>query len=328
VTLACEDITVRFGATTALEAVDVSVDRGSVAAILGPSGSGKSTLLRVVAGLQRPDRGTVHWDGRDITDVPPHRRGFGLMFQDYALFPHRTVGQNIAFGPRIAGVDGTERRRIVDDMLRLVGLDGFAGRDVDGLSGGEQQRVALARTLATSPGLVMLDEPLGSLDRTLRDRLVGEMRRIFATVGVTALYVTHDQDEAFSLADRIVVLDGGRVMAVGSPRELWSRPGTVFVARFLGHPNVVSRDELDRIGVPAPPGGTHATIPAAAISLSPGAGGAAILESSSLQSGRLHHEVVIDGVRLTADTATTASVGSHVDIHVDASSVVALESAG
>ena len=225
--LRVEQVSVRFpGAeAAALDAVDVDVAGGEVVALLGPSGCGKTTLLRVVAGLVAADGGRVVLDGRDLTGVPAHQRGVGLMFQDYALFPHRDVGANVEFGLRMAGVDAEARRARVAEVLELVGLPGWERRPVGPLSGGERQRVALARALAPSPRLLLLDEPLGALDRTLRDRLVPELGALFRSVGVSVVHVTHDQGEALALADRVVVMDHGTVVQEGSPTELWARPG-------------------------------------------------------------------------------------------------------
>ena len=206
--------------------------------VLGPSGGGKSTLLRVVAGLEEPRSGRILLDGRDLASVPAHERGVGLMFQDYALFPHRDVAQNVAFGLRMQGQGNQARRARVGELLELVGLPGAEHRPVSQLSGGEQQRVALARALAPRPRLLMLDEPMGSLDRALRERLPEELRAIFGELGLTVIYVTHDQDEALSVADRVVLLADGRLVADGTPEELWTHPPSAWTARFLGFRNV------------------------------------------------------------------------------------------
>ncbi|MEU5472697.1 ABC transporter ATP-binding protein [Streptomyces lydicus] len=234
-------VTVRFGASgrPALDAVDLDVAAHEIVCVLGPSGSGKSTLLRVVAGLQQADAGQVLLEGRNQAGVPTHRRGVGLMFQDHQLFPQRDVAGNVAFGLRMRGSSRTHQERTVAGLLDLVGLPGAQRRAVASLSGGEQQRVALARALAPSPRLLMLDEPLGQLDRGLRERLVVELRRLFHELGTTVLAVTHDQGEAFALADRVVVMQDGRIAQTGTPLEVWQRPATEFVARFLGFDNVV-----------------------------------------------------------------------------------------
>lgn len=237
--LTLSGVTVRFGSRTALDAVDLEIAEGEIVCLLGPSGSGKSTLLRVVAGLQPPDGGRVALDGADQARVPAHRRGVGLMFQDHQLFPQRDVAGNVAFGLRMRGVPRAERAPRVAELLDLVGLPGAGSRAVAALSGGEQQRVALARALAPSPRLLMLDEPLGQLDRGLRERLVIELRGLFGRLGTTVLAVTHDQGEAFALADRVVVMREGRVAQTGTPLAVWQRPASAFVARFLGFDNVV-----------------------------------------------------------------------------------------
>jgi thiamine transport system ATP-binding protein len=237
--LRLEGVTVRFGERAALDTVDLEVFEHETVCLLGPSGSGKSTLLRVVAGLQRADAGQVFLAGHDQTDVPAHRRGVGLMFQDHQLFPQRDVGGNVAFGLRMRGAGRAEQQRTVAELLELVGLPGAQRRAVTVLSGGEQQRVALARALAPRPRLLMLDEPLGQLDRRLRERLVVELRELFDRLGTTVLAVTHDQGEAFALADRVVVMREGRIEQAGTPLEVWQRPATEFVARFLGFDNVV-----------------------------------------------------------------------------------------
>ncbi|MFE2378264.1 ABC transporter ATP-binding protein [Streptomyces sp. NPDC059398] len=237
--LQLDGVTVRFGQRTALDAVDLSVAEHETVCVLGPSGSGKSTLLRVVAGLQPASAGRVLLDGAEQGGVPAHRRGVGLMFQDHQLFPQRDVAGNVAFGLRMRSVPRAEQAHRVEELLELVGLPGAGRRAVGALSGGEQQRVALARALAPRPKLLMLDEPLGQLDRSLRERLVVELRALFGRLGTTVLAVTHDQGEAFALADRVVVMRDGRIAQTGTPLEVWQRPASEFVARFLGFDNVV-----------------------------------------------------------------------------------------
>ncbi|WP_327679719.1 ABC transporter ATP-binding protein [Streptomyces sp. NBC_00467] len=238
--LRLEDVTVRFGSHTALDGVDLEVTEHEIVCVLGPSGSGKSTLLRIVAGLQSADSGRVLLSGADQAGVPVHRRGVGLMFQDHQLFPQRDVGGNVTFGLRMHGVARTEQERRVAELLEMVGLPGAQGRAIASLSGGEQQRVALARALAPEPRLLMLDEPLGQLDRGLREHLVVELRGLFGRLGTTVLAVTHDQGEAFALADRVVVMREGRIAQAGTPLEVWQKPADAFVARFLGFDNVVA----------------------------------------------------------------------------------------
>jgi thiamine transport system ATP-binding protein len=247
-TLQVERLTVRYGDTVALDGVDLTVADHEIVSVLGPSGSGKSTLLRAIAGLAPEAEGAVRWDGRDITTLPPHRRGFGLMFQDHALFPHRDVVGNVEFGLRMQGRPRAEIDSRTREVLELVGLGSFAHRRIAELSGGEQQRVALARALAPAPRLLMLDEPLGALDRALRDRLVAELRSLFVSLQLSVVFVTHDHDEAFALADRVVVVHEGRIARAGTPADVWEQPGSEVVARFLGW-NVTGRFGDDVVAV-------------------------------------------------------------------------------
>ncbi len=236
--LLIEDVSIYYGQTQALKNVNLQVGAGEVVAVIGPSGCGKSSLLRAIAGLEPLTSGSIQLGGQSLEGVPTHRRDLGLMFQDHALFPHLSVRDNIAFGLRMQGKAGAERSVRVDDLLELVGLAGFGDRSIDALSGGEAQRVGLARALAPRPGLLMLDEPLGSLDRLLRKQLVTDLRSLFSGLGVTALHVTHDQSEAFTLADKVVILSEGEVQQIGKPVDVWRAPNSPFVAEFLGHPNL------------------------------------------------------------------------------------------
>lgn len=233
--LAAWDIVVRYGATTAVDGVRLSLDPGQIVALLGPSGCGKSSLLRAIAGLEPLGGGQVLWDGRDLSGVPVHRRGFGLMFQDGQLFAHRNVAGNVAYGLGGRRRRGQSRDERVAEMLAMVGLAGFEEREVATLSGGERQRVALARALAPRPRLLLLDEPLSALDRGLRERLAADLRAVLVGTGTTAVFVTHDHDEAFAVADKVAVMDRGRVLQVAPPQELWRAPGTSTVAKFLGY---------------------------------------------------------------------------------------------
>jgi thiamine transport system ATP-binding protein len=237
--LQIDGLRVQYGDAVAIDGVDLEIADREVVCVLGPSGCGKSTLLRAIAGLERPTAGRVAWDGDDLAHTPPHRRQFGLMFQDHALFPHRDVLGNVAFGLRMQGTTGAAADAEASSALERVGLAGFERRKVRELSGGEQQRVALARALAPRPRLLMLDEPLGSLDRELRERLATELRALFVSLEVTALFVTHDQDEAFALADRVVIMRAGTIEQIGPPQEVWRRPATEFAARFLGFANIL-----------------------------------------------------------------------------------------
>ena len=237
--LSVRDASVRFGQKAAVDGLDLDVAKGEVLALLGPSGCGKSTLLRSIAGLQPLNSGWIAWEGADLAEVPVHQRDFGLMFQDHALFAHRSVADNIAFGLKMRGQTRARQGDRVEQILSMVGLQGFASRATISLSGGEAQRVALARSLAPEPRLLMLDEPLGSLDRRLRDELVDELRRLFRDLDVTVLHVTHDHDEAFAIGDRLAVMMKGRIARIGTPEEVWLDPRRADVARFLGHENVV-----------------------------------------------------------------------------------------
>ena len=241
-TLAIEAVTVCYGETVAVDQVTLTVATGDVLALVGPSGCGKSTLLRSIAGLVQPVSGQIVWQGRDITEVPTHQRGIGLMFQDHALFTHRSVADNIAFGLKMAGVSSSRQHQRTHELLEMVGLEGFGGRSVEGLSGGEAQRVALARALAPEPELLLLDEPLASLDRARRIELNAELARVLHDLRQTSVYVTHDQDEAFSVADQVGVMHGGRLLRSGSPAEVWRDPQSELVARFVGHEAIIERD--------------------------------------------------------------------------------------
>jgi spermidine/putrescine ABC transporter ATP-binding subunit len=248
--LALRRIRKLYGPVTAVDEVSLDVAPGEFVSLLGPSGCGKSTILRIVAGLVEPDGGQVLLGGEDVTRVPVHRRNVGLVFQSYALFPHMTVFDNVAFGLRRRGVAEAEVRRRVGHLLDLVRLGELGARHPRELSGGQQQRVALARALVTEPRVLLLDEPLSNLDALLRDEMRVELKRLQERLGATMIFVTHDQAEALTLSDRVVVLDRGRVEQVGPPEEVYRRPATPFVARFLGRANflegtVQARDAAD-----------------------------------------------------------------------------------
>lgn len=238
------DVTVHYPGAPgpALARANLALAQGDILALLGPSGCGKSSLLRAVAGLERYT-GEITWAGEDLAGRPVHTRGFGLMFQEGQLFPHRTVGGNVAFGLQMARMPKGQRRRRVAELLDLVGLSGYAPRRVATLSGGEQQRVALARALAPRPKLLLLDEPLSALDRHLRERLAQDLGQILRTTGTTAIYVTHDQDEAFTVADRVVLMRSGRLVQTGTPAEVWAAPVDAEAAAFLGY-RLVEGDTL------------------------------------------------------------------------------------
>jgi sulfate/thiosulfate transport system ATP-binding protein len=228
------DVTKHFGTFAALDGISLEVPDGSLTALLGPSGSGKSTLLRVIAGLEGPDSGTVEINGRDATGVPPQRRGIGFVFQHYAAFKHMTVRDNVAFGLTVRKLPKAQVREKVDELLGIVGLSGYQDRYPNQLSGGQRQRMALARALAVEPRVLLLDEPFGALDAKVRTELREWLRVLHERVPVTTILVTHDQEEAMSVADRIVVMNDGRIEQVGHPRELYDAPANQFVMSFLG----------------------------------------------------------------------------------------------
>ncbi|MEE8600191.1 ABC transporter ATP-binding protein [Euzebya tangerina] len=251
VALELEGLVRHYGDVRAVDGVHLTVSAGERFSLLGPSGSGKTTILRLVAGFEAPDAGSVSLAREAVDHLPPEKRNVGVVFQDYALFPHRTVRQNIGFGLRMRKVAKIERRERVDELLELVGLQREADRKPHQLSGGQRQRVALARALAPSPGLLLLDEPLANLDRRLRESLREELVRITSAVGITSVLVTHDQEEALSFANRVGVLREGRLVQVGTPVELWQRPVDAFVATFLGDMNLlpVEATENGRVSV-------------------------------------------------------------------------------
>lgn len=220
--------------TPILGPLDLTLAQGCKLSVLGPSGSGKTTLLRLIAGLSTPDRGHIRFNGEDITALPAHKRNFGLMFQEYALFPHLNVFGNIAFGLKMRKATPKEQETKVAQMLELTGLEGFENRSVDELSGGERQRVALARTLATEPALLMLDEPLSALDRVLRKRLLTQLTDIISTLNIITIFVTHDHEEAFAAGMHILLMNKGKIEQQGTPDDLYHHPATPWVSRFMG----------------------------------------------------------------------------------------------
>ena len=237
--LKIKDLEKSFQEKKVLSDITFDLKPEEIIALLGPSGCGKSTLLSIIAGIESTDHGDIFWRGARINDIPPHRRGFGLMFQEDVLFPHMNVFENVAFGLKMQKKDHGYIQDKVSETLNLVGLEGMKERDVNSLSGGEQQRVALARSIAPQPGLLMLDEPLSSLDRALSDYLIVEIKRILREMKQTAIYVTHDQEEAFSIADRVILMKAGKIEQIGTPEEIYHHPATNFVARFLGLSNLL-----------------------------------------------------------------------------------------
>jgi putative spermidine/putrescine transport system ATP-binding protein len=231
-----------YGEVVAVDGVDLDVARGEFFTMLGPSGSGKTTTLRLIAGFESPDEGTISLRGRDVSGDPPYARDVNTVFQDYALFPHMTVGENVAYGLKIKRVPRAERRTRVDEALETVQLAGYGGRRPAQLSGGQRQRVALARALVNRPQVLLLDEPLGALDLKLRQEMQIELKRIQREVGITFIYVTHDQDEALTMSDRLAVFNQGKIEQVGPPAEVYEHPTTEFVAGFVGVSNLLERD--------------------------------------------------------------------------------------
>jgi putative spermidine/putrescine transport system ATP-binding protein len=227
-----------YGKVAAVKNLDLHVNGGELVALLGPSGCGKTTTLRMVAGFETPDSGTVQIDGEEISALPPHKRRLGMVFQNYSLFPHRTVAENIGFGLRMAGMAKAARDAKIDEMLDLVQLQGRGDVFPSKLSGGQQQRVALARSLVVNPKVLLLDEPLGALDKSLRESMQFEIRGMQQRLGITALLVTHDQEEAMSMADKVAVMNGGRILQIGAPADIYDRPNSRFVAEFLGTSNI------------------------------------------------------------------------------------------
>lgn len=284
--LAIEGVTKTFGDFRAVDDVSLAVPHGTFVCLLGPSGCGKTTLLRMIAGLEDPTRGRILLDGHDITAVPTHRRDFGMVFQSLALFPHLTVGDNIAYALRIRGAPKAEQQARVEDLLKLIHLPGFADRPVAKLSGGQRQRVAMARALALSPKLFLLDEPMSALDAKLRESMQVELRQLQQRLGITTIVVTHDQREAMTMADLVVVMGQGRIRQAAAPVEIYRRPADVFVADFIGSTNLLEAtaagNEVSILGAPVrdlvlPVGQSSATVsirPEDVRLVAPGNGGA------------------------------------------------------
>lgn len=345
--LQLHQVTKQFDNRPVLQDVSLTLAAGQILSLLGPSGSGKTTLLRIIAGLERADSGRILLQDQELTSIPVHRRGFGYVFQEYALFPHKNVGENIAFGLRMQGWETTRLEARVQEVLALVGLAGFAGRPIHQLSGGEQQRVALARSLAPAPRLLLLDEPLGALDRVLRERLMVELRAILKQAGVdiTAIYVTHDQAEAFAVADHVAIMNNGRLEQVGAPLELYRRPRTPFVAQFLGMENVLEGAVLHRLGISGYPAAQPVLIrPEAARLLTPAEAeaGANVVEAQLLDvsfrgryqvatlllkpNSTLAHQGQTPQLKFDFDSFTTLpAVGSHLFLSLDPAQILPLE---
>lgn len=242
VAISYDGVTKRYGDLTAVEYISVDVQDGELLALLGPSGSGKTTTLRMLAGFEKPTSGSISLAGEDVTYVPTHKRDTGMVFQDYALFPHMTVGENIEFGLKRQGFSSAEIDERISEVLEMVDLEGFADRSPQNLSGGQQQRVATARAIAIQPEVLLMDEPLGALDKKLRDQLEVELTELQSDLGITTLYVTHNQEEALTIADRIAVMNEGQIEQIASPVEVYEEPATEFVADFIGDTNFLEGD--------------------------------------------------------------------------------------
>ena len=313
-------ITKSFEGAPLLQNISLAVANGEIVCLLGPSGSGKTTLLRIIAGLEQPDRGEIFFDRQNMRQVPVHLRGFGMMFQDLALFPHKNVFDNVAFGLRMQNYSRDEIKKRVRETLALVDLLDFEKRNVNNLSGGEQQRVALARSLAPRPKFLMFDEPLGALDRILREQLVADLRAILKRIAMTALYVTHDQDEAFSIADRIAIIHTGRIVQIGTPEAIYRAPANAFVAQFLGLTNLLSRQQLSDLGVRA----VESEKPIALIRPNAvrvnldGSGISARVEECVYRADKYRLRVVTDsGARLSIESDQPIGVGTRVGMEID-----------
>jgi putative spermidine/putrescine transport system ATP-binding protein len=318
--------------TRALEPATLDIARGETLVLLGPSGCGKTTMLRIIAGLELPDPGgKVLFDGRDMTPVPIERRNVGMVFQSYALFPNMSVSDNIGYGLKIRGVPEKERAVRVAELVALTNISGLENRRIDQLSGGQRQRVALARAVAIRPGILLLDEPLTALDAALRDRLRGELNRLLRALGITAIYVTHDQSEAMELGDRVVVMQKGAIAQIGAPREIYFTPNSRFVAEFIGAANIVeSAIEKGYLTLPGgrQPTGCGVSMPAAVAMIRPEtirvveAGSApltGIIDSVSFIGDR--QRLVVSGVSnklLTVDAPNTiqARVGERIGLAI------------
>jgi len=337
-------VDVAYDGTPAVAAADLEVPAGSVTALLGPSGCGKSTLLRAVAGLETPSAGTVRYDGADLAGVPTHRRGFAMMFQDGQLFGHLTVARNVGYALRLRRTDRARTEERVAELLALVGLEGYADRLPATLSGGERQRVALARSLAADPRLLLLDEPLSALDAGLRTRLAADLRDILRAAGTTTLLVTHDQEEAFAVADRLVVMRDGRVVQQGDSAAVWSRPVDTPTALFLGYAHVLEGDAAARLRAAAglgraPDGGDGADDGDAPVAVrrsaltvrevadGPGAERTALqgrVRTARATPDQVRLEVEVEGLGVldaVASPGRAVAVGAVVELDVDASKV-------
>ena len=340
-----------FGRNRVVKDFSLDIDQGEFVSLLGPSGCGKTTVLRMVAGFEAPSAGSIRIDGQDVVDQRPNQRNIGMVFQAYALFPNLTVAQNVAFGMKVKGVPRVESDARVTEMLRLIGLSDLGGRYPFQLSGGQQQRVALARALAVRPRVLLLDEPLSALDAKIRVSLRAEIREIQRELGITTIFVTHDQEEAMSMSDRIVVMNGGIAEQVGAPFDIYNRPRTRFVANFVGTLNTFETRVENAVQGVVSIGGVRMTLPEGNLTLRDGASLAIALRPEALQLGRAEgREVVLPAtieevhflgsvIRLRADIAGTKisldtfnradtpppSIGASVEISLSGRDAIVLQ---
>ncbi len=327
--LAVRGLTVSYGDVDAVSGVDLDVEHGSVTAVLGPSGCGKSTLLRAIAGLERPAAGTIAYDGRDLARTPTHRRGFALMFQDGQLFPHADVAANVAYPLRLRRRPAGQVKARVAELLELVGMAGFGDRMPQTLSGGERQRVALARSLAVEPRILLLDEPLSALDRGLRERLAGDLHDILRRAGTTTLLVTHDHEEAFTIADRMVVMRAGEVVQAGDLGGVWQHPADAWAARFLGYADVLDGSAAAALREVIDPDATwtQVALRRSALVLDPDGPLTARIVSARVTPEQVRVELDVAGIGLrsgVADPAYPARAGDEVRVAVRTDRLAAL----
>ncbi|MFD7626833.1 ABC transporter ATP-binding protein [Streptomyces sp. NPDC059851] len=314
-------ISKHYGTFTAVHPLDLTIPQGSFFALLGASGCGKTTTLRMIAGLEEPSTGTVHLGERDVTQLPPYKRPVNTVFQSYALFPHLSIYENVAFGLRRRGITSVKKQ--VEEMLDLVELGQFAQRKPHQLSGGQQQRVAVARALINHPQVLLLDEPLGALDLKLRRQMQLELKRIQTEVGITFVHVTHDQEEAMTMADTVAVMNGGRVEQLGAPAELYENPRTTFVANFLGTSNLIEAEVLEASGpdVVVSSAGTKLRLPAARCSTAPKAGGKLLVgvrpEKISLVPADEEHTVAAGRNKVAGRIADSSFIGVSTQFVID-----------
>ena len=320
--VAFSNVSRHFGAVRAVDGVDIEIAEGEFFAMLGPSGSGKTTCLRLIAGFEQPTSGHIEIFGETAEGVPPYRRNVNTVFQDYALFPHLNVADNVAYGPMIRGVAKAERMKAAEDALALVQLPGYGGRKPSELSGGQRQRVALARALVNKPRVLLLDEPLGALDLKLREQMQEELKALQRTLGITFVFVTHDQGEALSMADRVAVFNQGRIMQVGAPEEIYRAPRSRFVADFVGSSNVLPPETVERLAGRR----AWASVRPESIRIVDGSGQAATVLDSSYLGAATRLALDMSGQRVTVllpagaavpATGTTVSLAWDVaDLHL------------